>query len=211
MGKVQFLTKFLAKTVSKPQIAPLQNFNKAGNRILARQILSTKDPILKKFNIPHETATAEKLVVEKNFGKDAVEIISFKNSKGELLARNRMNYNGGELSDYSSSRYCISRNYSGNKDDFDYVLSVSDKQTQYFNNTGNLTSMDRIKTDILKINNQPDKHISRMRYKAVKNQNGNFDGQFSVYHKYQNKITNEISMNTTHSQDGKLMSSQLKI
>jgi hypothetical protein len=47
-----------------------------------------------------------------------------------------------------------------------------------------------------------------MQYKSALNPDGNFNGQFSVFHKYANNVTNSINMDVIHSAEGELLNSR---
>ena len=210
MGKFDFLCRFMSASGRKVPIVPLQQFNKAGNRILTREVLPAKDSLFRKLDAPFTTTSAEKLVVERNFGKESTEIITFRNEHGEVIGRSRKNFVGGELTDSSSSRYFIAPKNYVESDTGNYILSVGDKQTQFFDAQGKLKSMDRIRTDFVKFENEPNSHLTQMRYRSNLNQDGNFDGKFSIYHKYGNEVTNDLRINTTHSERGKLLNQEVE-
>ena len=75
----------------------LSEFSKAGNRVLSRVMMPAKSSLFHKLGAPLGTTSAEKLVVEKQFGKQSAEIITFKNANGNIIGRQRKDFTQGNF------------------------------------------------------------------------------------------------------------------
>lgn len=197
------LINIFNKSQTMTQVLP--EFNSVGNRILSRSILPPKSSLFYEFRAPLGTTSAEKLVVEKNFGEQSVEIITFKNAKGNIVGRLRQNYNQGKLQGSTESRYTFLKK---GRDEYEKMnYGIADIQRQFYDADKNLVKMKRFKQDITIFDDFPDeKHLTQMTYEAEKNSHGIFDGVFSVSHKVSGKTDKKLSLEVQHSKDGKTLS-----
>ena len=186
-----------AKTVAQP----LSSFNNTGNRILSRTMLPQKNSLFYKLGAPFGTHSAEKLVVEKNFGELSTEIITFRNSKGNVIGRLHKNFNQEKLESSVDTRYVLKRN--GRNDDEKLTYTIADIQRQFFNADKELVKMERKKLETALYDKNPnERHLTEMTYLAEKNNKEIFDGLFSISHKISGKTKKQLCLNLQHSQDG---------
>lgn len=142
----------------------------------------------------YEAARVEKLQIERNFGANSTEQFLFYDSNGHLLGQRMENFQNGIMKDYSVSRYNGVRNHNL----VDATRSLSDVQQIRYTPNNEILSAHRYKTDIYTPVDYhtreiiPGENITRMRYNASKNAEGNLIENFSIADSHNTILANSI-------------------
>lgn len=103
MGIESKILSHISERIIRKSSTPLTSaFNKAGARVASKGEISSTTK-LKFLKAPHNTATAEILNIEKCFGKETSQIISFKDKDGRLLRRLKIDNNSKGITETTSN------------------------------------------------------------------------------------------------------------
>lgn len=156
----------------KPKtITPLPPFNKSGNRLILRKPTSFSS-----IEAPYGTETAEKLLIERDFGTRKTAVKLYYDSNKRLIGQKRENYQGDTLTDYTESRYTVRKKVNWDK----YTISFSDVQSINYNPDSIINSAARYKIDIVEENGIEKPSINIMKYNTTREQNETFTENFSI-------------------------------